>query len=320
MKIIPLSGTNLNVSTICYGGGGFGSSCIGADLDARINAYRDAGGNFLDTAHCYAFWTPAGAGCSERAIGDYIQRNGRGDLVIATKGGHPTAEGYRPTDHWLSAETIRRDLDESLAWLGIDTIDLYWLHRDDTRMPVGAVMETLNAEIRNGRVRHLGASNWHRARIAEANAYALAHGLQGFVANQPEWNLARRNGIPADAPPGTGTQNRCLSTEDRDWHRRSGVTVVPYTSTAGGFFATGGERAKAAYGNEVSFARLERARELARRIGATPGQVALAWLLNQDIPTIPIIGTLDAAHLAEDLGAAELRLTARDVAWLESGS
>ena len=101
MKRQPLPGTDLQISSICYGGASFGSDLRGADLDNCIAIFRDAGGNFLDTAHCYAFWLPAGAGCSERAIGDYVRRQGRGDLVIATKGGHPSAPGYRQTEHWL---------------------------------------------------------------------------------------------------------------------------------------------------------------------------------------------------------------------------
>ena len=110
---------------------------------------------------------------------------------------------------------------------------------------------------------------------------------------------------------------RFLSVKDREWLRQSGLTVVPYSSTAGGFFASGGERAKNVYGNAVSLERLARVQELAKRHHVTPGQIALAWLLNQDIPVIPIIGTLNATHLAEDLGAVDVRLTVQEVAWLE---
>ncbi len=317
MNLTTLAGTDLQVAPICYGAGGFGSLCSGTDLDARINTYRTAGGNFLDSAHCYAFWTPAGTGCSERAIGDYLKRNGRGNLVIGTKGGHPGTQGYRPTDHWLSAETLHQDLADSLTWLGVDCIDLYWLHRDDTRVPVGEIIETLNTEIRSGKIRYLGASNWHRARIEAANTYARSHNLQGFVASQPEWNLGHRNGVPADPPPGTGTEMRFFSEADHEWHRQSGITVIPYSSTAGGYFASNGERSKTTYGNAVSLARLAKAQELAKRHHATPGQIALAWVLNQDIPTIPIIGSLNLAHMKEDLNATSIRLSVQETAWLE---
>lgn len=320
MKTQLLPGTDLRVSRICYGAGGFGSACKGADLAARINAYRDAGGNFLDTAHGYAFWVPEGAGCSERAIADYVRANGKGDLVIATKGGHPSAQGYRETADWLAPAQIAADVDDSLERLGLDTIDLYWLHRDDTRRPMADIIETLNVEIRRGRIRHLGASNWHWSRLQAAHDYAAAHGLKGFAASQPEWNLAEKNGATEHDPgPGTGTEMRRLSPADRDWHRRSGLPVIPYSASAGGYFASGGERAKGGYDNPVSRARLVRAQKLAKRLGATPGQVALAWLLAQPFPVFPIIGALDLQHLAEDLTAPELTLTTADAAWLENG-
>ena len=140
MKRQQLGGTALVVSEICYGGGGFGSARRGAELEALLKLYRDAGGNFLDTAHCYAFWLPEGAGCSECALGDYLRRNGKGDLVIGTKGGHTGAPGYRTTDAWLAPGRVAADIDDSLGRLGFDTLDFFWLHRDDTRLPVGEIV------------------------------------------------------------------------------------------------------------------------------------------------------------------------------------
>lgn len=316
-----LGDTDLAVSVVCYGAGGFGSARQGAELDALLKVYRDAGGNFLDTAHCYAFWTPEGSGCSERAIGDYLRRHGKGDLVIGTKGGHPSAQGYRKTDAWLAPGRVAADIDDSLGWLGLDVLDFYWLHRDDTRVPVGEVVEMLNAERRRGRIRWFGVSNWHRDRLAAANAYATAHGLQGFSASEPEWNLALKNGLPAADPgPETGTEMRVLTAQDRVWHQQTQVPVVPYSSTAGGYFASRGERCQGAYENPISRGRLERAVELAGELGVTPGQIALAWLLNQDFPVFPIIGSLQAEHLQEDLAAADLRLTPAQLHGLEGAT
>ena len=311
-----LPGTDLEVSALCYGTGGFGTQCRGDDLDRRIDAFRAAGGNFLDTAHCYAVWLPGGDGASERAIGDYVRRRGKGDLVIATKGGHPTMPGYRVTDAWLSPGRVAADIDDSLGRLGIETIDLYWLHRDDTRVPVADIVETLNAEVRRGRIRHLGASNWRASRIAEANAYAAAHGLRGFCASQPEWNLAHKNVSDAQRHDTTGTAMLFLPAEDEAWHRRTGFPLIPYTSNAGGYFASAGSRASAAYDNPVSQARLARCRQLTEQLEATPGQIALAWLLAQEFPVFPIIGTLDLEHLRETLAAASLHLTPSQAAWL----
>lgn len=210
------------------------------------------------------------------------------------------------------------DIDDSLGRLGVETLDFFWLHRDDTRLPAGEIVEMLNTEVRRGRIRWFGASNWHRDRLAAANAYAAAHGLQGFAASQQEWNLAVKNGCPAADPgPGAGTEMRVLTDRDRAWHQATHMPVVPYRSTAGGYFASGGERCRADYENPVSRGRLTRAAALAVSLGAAPGQIALAWLLNQPFPVFPIIGSLQPAHLGEDLAAAAIRLTPAQVQALE---
>lgn len=313
-----LTGTDLNLSSICCGAGPFGSALQGRELDAHIAIYRDAGGNFFDTAHCYAFWTPNGAGCSECALGDYLRRNGRGDIVVGTKGGHPGAQGYRRTDHWLSPARIEADIDDSLGRLGVEALDLFWLHRDDTRLEPGEIIETLNREIRRGRIRYAGVSNWRTDRIAAANAYATAHGLQPFVANQPEWNFARKNTTNPDpaTDPSLGTAMLTLEEQDVAWHRRTRLPVIPYSSTACGYFATQGATARGAYENPETLRRLEEARRVASELKVTAGQVALAWLLHQEFPVFPIVGPRNPEHLREDLAATEIALSPTQLARL----
>ena len=233
MKLIQLPNTHLSVSNFCYGGGPLGTSLKGKAMDKFLRVFRDAGGNFLDTAHCYACWVPGGVGLSELAIGDYVKRNGGKGMVIATKGGHPGVPGYRSVDRYLSKGRIEADIDDSLARLGFDTIDLYWLHRDDPRMTVAEIIETLNGEVKRGRIRYLGASNWTTARIAEANEYARAHRLRGFAATQPEWSLAKPN-----AEWRKGSRGHFHSDADVAWCGQQGFPVLPYTPTAGGYFAT----------------------------------------------------------------------------------
>jgi aryl-alcohol dehydrogenase-like predicted oxidoreductase len=316
-----LPGTDLVVSPICYGAGSFDPTAPTAGPDRLLKSYRDAGGNFLDTAHCYAFWLPGGAGCSERALADYVRRNGCGDLVIATKGGHPGAPGYRSVEHWLGPARIESDIDDSLGRLRVERLDLFWLHRDETDRPVAEIVETLNREVRRGRLRWLGASNWRSERIAEANAYAAAHGLAGFVASQPEFSLAVKNTSNPQPQDDASRGNVMLFLEaaDQAWHRRTQLPVVPYTSTAGGYFASGGESGRTAFDNPGSRARLRRTEKLAAELDATAGQVALAWLLHQDFPVFPIIGTRNEDHLREYLGAAGVRLTPEQVRWLADG-
>jgi aryl-alcohol dehydrogenase-like predicted oxidoreductase len=305
--------TDLEVSALCYGTAQWGHAVFGRQLDALVNAFRDAGGNFIDTAHCYACWTPQGAGVSERAVADYLRRNGgRDEMIVATKGGHPSWPGYRTVDRYMSAGRVGADIDDSLARLDCDAIDLYLLHRDDLRMEVGEIIEYLNVEVRRGRIRYFGASNWTSARIAAANAYAAAHKLQGFVISEPQWSLACRN--PASDPT-----LHFLDEADHGWHGRSQMPVMPYASTAGGYFATQGRKRAEQFDNPTSRGRLRRAQQLAAELGCTPNQVALAYLKYQPFPVVPIIGTSDLGHLGDALGALEVKLTQAQVEWLRDG-
>ncbi|NQU75470.1 MAG: aldo/keto reductase [Planctomycetes bacterium] len=314
MEYHRIADTDLNLSALCYGMMSFGTELKGQDADRMYIAFRQAGGNFFDTAHCYAFWLPDGLGASERELGQCLRRHGdRDQVVIATKGGHPAHEqGYPRPDRYLSSEVIASDITESLQRLDVEMIDLYYLHRDDTRVSVGEIIETLNAEIAGGRLRYLGASNWSIRRIAEANDYARSHGLRGFVASQPQWNLARSNA----GPPKSDLDMRSFSDEDAQWHAGQNLAVIPYSPTACGYFATDGKADRFSFDNPVSRTRLQRTQQLAAELGCTPNQVALAYLRQQPFVVIPIIGTKQMPHLLDALGALRVKLTADQVRWL----
>jgi len=312
MKQQLLGDTGLAVSTLCYGTMQFGEMPR-AQSDRLMDSYRDAGGNFFDTAHCYCSWLPSGAGSSERALGDYVKRRGcRDKVVLATKGAHPGGPNYRPAEKYMSPECIRADIGDSLERMQVETIDLYWLHRDDPRVPVGEIIEMLNAEVRRGCIRSLGGSNWTSRRLAEANAYARAHGLMGFAASQPRWNLACEDEFPAGAERLEPGVLLALSDADAAWHAQSGMAVIPYAPTANGFFATDGDR-PASYRTPRGLARLAAAKALAGELGVSPNQVALAWLLHQPFPVFPILGTGDPEHLADALGAIDVTLSPAQV-------
>ena len=309
MERIKLPGSDLEVSRMCLGT----MNLVTPELaETVISVFAQAGGNFLDTAHCYSFWTPHGAGASERSVAAAVRRLGlAGTMVIATKGGHPTEPGYRTVDRYLDAGRVAADIDDSLGRLGADCIDLYWLHRDDLRVAAGEIVEMLNGEIRRGRIRFPGASNWSTARIEEANAYAAAHGLRGFVASQPEYSLA----VP---PEETRTQRFLFRAEEIAWHAKTRFPVIPYSPSAKGYFATGGSSG-GRYDNPGSGERLGRVKSLAARLGVPAGRLALAWLLNQPFPVIPIVGSTNTDHVRDALLAPAVALSQADVLWLERG-
>ncbi|MGE5532523.1 MAG: aldo/keto reductase [Bacteroidota bacterium] len=310
-----LGETDLMVSPLCLGLGNWGSNLAGESAVALLDTFLSAGGNFVDTAHCYGFWGTGGVGASERELGAAMGALGcRERLVIATKGGHPAcAGGYQRPDAYLSPEVLASDVSESLERLGTDWIDLYLLHRDDRRVPVGEIIEALNSHVALGQLRHLGASNWSVERIAAANEYATVHGLRGFGVSQVHFSLADPTWPVTDDPT-----MRTMTPEMLAWHAETRLPVMGYASSAGGFFA-GRASAEAGYGTLGNFARRERAQALAAELGATPAQVALAYLLAQPFPTFPIVGTLNAEHLCEAVGSTRLELTEEQARWLRDG-
>jgi aryl-alcohol dehydrogenase-like predicted oxidoreductase len=312
MKRHPIPNTDLELSALGLGGGGFGSRLRGTELDRLIGRYLDAGGNCIDTAHCYAFWQPEGAGCSERATGEALSRLRAWDrTIVATKGGHPEmGESYRRPDDFLSARAIAADLDDSLKHLGRERIDLYYLHRDDARVPVAEIVGALNDEVRRGRIRWLGASNWSTERLGEANAHAAREGLRGFAIAQLQWSLA----VPTWQMTADPTM-RFVTAESAAWHAAAGIPIAAYSATAGGYFSDS-SRNPPAYDTPENRARRERAGALAEELGCTPTQVALAWLIHQQPRTFPLFSTADPRHLDEALGAVAVTLAPEQVARL----
>jgi aryl-alcohol dehydrogenase-like predicted oxidoreductase len=318
MHPIPLPGTDLTVSPLCLGTGSFGSDTPEAEAFALLDAFAAAGGRFVDTARIYAAWLPHGANASERTLGAWLRRSGRrAQMVVATKGAHPDLATMHRSR--LAPDDLAQDIDASLHYLQIDTIDLYWLHRDDPAVPVGEIIDALNTHIQAGRLRYLGCSNWTAERIRAANAYAQARGLAGFVANQPMWSLAEPNRAAI-----ADKTLVIMDAADRAFHAETGMAVVPYTSQARGYF-TKLERGTLRdadikqYDSPLNRARFRRAQELAARHGTSVTAAALSYLMSQPFPVIPIIGPKSLAQLNDCLQFADWRLTADERAYLEGG-
>jgi aryl-alcohol dehydrogenase-like predicted oxidoreductase len=321
MKQHKLQNTDLSVSDFCYGVMRFGTFVSGEDMFRLYNLYREAGGNFFDTAHYYACWKPNGIGASERSLGQCLRKYGdRDKVVILTKGGLPDqGDSYPRPNDCLTPSVIASDISESLERLQIEKVDVYMLHRDDIRHPVSEIIETLNAEVARGRIRYLGASNWSTARIAEANIYATSKGLQGFVISSPQWNLGKQNHPPVR--PDRSIDYTCvqLNDDDVEWYRDNKFPVMPWTPTAYGYFAGSTSINAQSFENLISSQRRERARKLAGKLGYTTNQIALAYLLSHDFPVFPILGTTSPEHLTDSMDAAKLSLTPEQRDWLRKG-
>ncbi len=310
MRFVDIPGCDLRLSAVCLGGGSFGTAVAQDDVFTLLDAFFAAGGNFLDTALVYGDWAASERSVSEKIIGRWMRARGlRQDVRVGTKGGHPLLE--RMDVPRLSPQEIVSDLVASLSHLQTDWIDLYWLHRDDPARPVGDMLETLEAQVNKGYIRYYGCSNWTVPRIREANEYAQAHGLKGFVASQPMWSLARP--VRECLPDATMV---VMDKESAEFHRSTGMAVIPYSAQAGGFFAKT-ERSgldgldpnrRPLYGSAENAARAERVQNLARERKTTAGSVALAFLMSQPFPVIPIIGAKHPLQLQDGLRATELTL------------
>lgn len=279
---------------------------------ALLDTWRELGGNVIDTAHIYR------GGESERALGLYMQERGcREELVLIAKGAHHNQDRKRVTP-----EDITCDLRDSLARLRTDYADLYILHRDDPSVPVGEIVEALNAHQRAGRIRAFGGSNWTLERLEEANDYARSHGLNGFMASSPHLSLAVPQGeIWADCVD-------ARSPEMMAWYQRTQMPLFAWSSQARGFFSGRftpetpelDETVTRVYFHPDNWERLRRARELGeKRGGYSAIQVALAWVLAQPFPVFPLIGPATVDELRSSVKALELELTPDEVRWLDLG-
>jgi aryl-alcohol dehydrogenase-like predicted oxidoreductase len=286
---------------------------------ALLDAFVDAGGTFLDTAKVYADWLPGERSVSEKTIGAWLRQRGKRDkVVLATKGAHPELATMHKGR--LAPGDIIADLDASLRHLQTDTIDLYWLHRDDTNRPVAEILATMQSQVRTGKIRYYGCSNWRAGRIAEAQAHARDQGWTGFVANQMMWSLAAVN--DAALPDKTMV---AMDTDLKQYHLASGMAAVPYSAQANGYFqrlAAGAkdeirESQQRVYGSHTNDARLERIKQLATETGLSITAIVLGYMISQPFPTLPIFGCRTLEQLRETLGAADVLLTQEQLAFLE---
>ena len=318
MQYAEIPGLNKPVARVVQG-----STMIGSDLDeensfALLDQVFDMGCNTIDTAHVYS------NGESECTIGRWMQaRNLRDKVVIITKGAAHSEDRRRMTPFDIAA-----DLHDSLARLRTDYIDLYLLHRDDLNVPVEPIIDSLNEHQRAGRFHTFGASNWTHQRIAEANAYALANGLEPFVASSPQFSLAESLDEPWPLCISISGSTGAVAHE---WYTQTQMPLLAWSPLASGFFSgrfrrdnlhTFGERewdevCVRTYANETNFQRLDRAEILASEKGLTAAQVALAYVMNQPMNVFALVGPHSGEKFRMNVEASEVRLTQEEIAWID---
>jgi aryl-alcohol dehydrogenase-like predicted oxidoreductase len=268
----------------------------------------EGGFTFFDTADMYS------QGASEVATGRLLRKLlTREELVVATKVYFPMTPG--PNGRGLSRKHILSAIDASLQRLELDYVDLYQIHRWDSETPIEETMEALHEVVKAGKARYIGASSMYAWQFAKAQRVAERHGWTPFVSMQNHYNLIYREEEREMIP-------QCID---------QGVGVIPWSPLARGFLAgtrtrEGERRTRRSetdplqdewYGRPEDFDVVDRVLEVAGERGVPPAQVALAWLLHKPGVTAPIVGATKLAHLEDALAAAELDLSADEIARLE---
>jgi aryl-alcohol dehydrogenase-like predicted oxidoreductase len=317
MKTRPIPRTNLTASVLCLGTAEFGSGVDDATAEQIIETYLDAGGNVLDTAEIYAAWLKNGEHRSETCLGTWLRKHkNRDGLIISTKGAHPRLNAMdKPR---MSKSIVESDLDSSLQRLGIDCVDIYWLHRDDPGTPVEEIVLMLEEFRKAGKIRHKGLSNWTLPRAEAARVAAEKLGVEGFIGIQNQWSLAK-----ADASKGDPTW---AYTDDSffEWHLRHNIAAFPYTTQANGYFRRlengtidqASDLVKRLFHSPENDGRFKRIKALQAETGLTVGAIVLGYLLAQPFPVFPLIGPKKVADLLESIESAQATLTPEDIAFL----
>jgi aryl-alcohol dehydrogenase-like predicted oxidoreductase len=317
MEMRKMGRTGLKVAPICFGG-----NVLGWTTDERtsfdvLDAYVEGGGNFIDSADSYSRWVPGNVGGeSETVLGNWMRERGnRAQIILATKVGNPMGSG--PNERGTSRNHIMNSVERSLRRLQTEYIDLYQAHTDDRDTPQDETLRAFDDLIRQGKVRYIGTSNFSAWRLATALWASDTHGYARYETLQPRYNLAAREDYERELEP------LC---------QEQGIGVITYSSLASGFLS-GKYRAgrdlpatpraqgvQRGYMNEKGFATLDAVERVAREAGATPGQVALAWILARPAITAPIASATSVEQTREMLAAADLHLSADALAILDAAS
>ncbi len=299
-----LGRSGLQVSPLCFGGNVFGWTVDEATSFRLLDAWVDAGMNFIDTADVYSRWVPAHTGGeSETIVGKWLKQSGKRDkIVLATKVGKDMGDGKVG----LAPAYIRSAVEASLKRLQTDVIDLYQSHDDDPKTPLADTAGAFADLIQAGKVRAIGASNFTAARLSEALSVSAAQGLPRYESLQPLYNLVERPAYEAEL------EAVCV---------QHGLGVINFYALASGFLSgkyrsasdlgksPRGEGAKK-YLNTHGLGVLAALDSVATRLDSTTAQVALAWQIARPSITAPIASATSLDQLQGLLAAATLRLDA----------
>lgn len=337
MNKIPFGMTGEMVSQYSLGCMLMGTQTDHATSFEMLDRFMGAGGNFLDTANCYAWWLDKNSAGdeSESLLGDWMEaRKNRSQVFLATKGGARLKDmglvrnaqgeinwgGVRQAYEYLSAGVIRSALENSLRRLKTDYIDLYYVHIDDRQTPQEETLAVLNDLVRQGKVRYIACSNWRTWRLERARNLSAAQGWPAYVGIQQQYSYLRPK-AGADFGIGFNVDDELLDYLCAN----PAVTLMAYSPLLKGIYDDPQKRATVSYiwnpfDNDDARARLEVLGRMAREMNISNSQLVMAWLLHHQPRVIPIVGarTLEQYEIA--MSALDIDLSSEQMAALNAAS
>lgn len=308
MKTVSLGNTGEQVSALCLGTMYFGSS-VNQEMSQRLlDQYLDAGGTFLDTANIYAWWVNGYAGGeSEKLLGAWMkERKNREKLFIASKVGF----GYGQVKIGLSVRQIVAECEKSLRRMGIETIDLYYAHVDDRQTPMQETLASFDQLVKDGKVRYIGASNFRAWRLDEARWTSQKLGLAEYQCIQ------QRHTYLPPRPGHTFGPQIAVNDDLLDYCRANRITLLSYSPLLAGAYTRSDRPLPEQYLSADNQQRLAVLQQIAQECGATPNQVILAWMLQNNPLVLPVFSASNPQQMSEDLAVLDLTLNADQMARL----
>jgi len=320
MKYFTLndSTNKIDMSKISFGAGIFDNYSKRDDYFRLLDIYFEKGGNVIDTARVYCDWCESGKDTSEKIVGEWIKYSGieRKNIIVVTKCAHPPLDDM--FKNRLTKKEINSDIDRSLELLGLDNVDILFLHRDNADALLDEVIDTLDEVKSIGKTKFIGASNWTAERIKQANDYALTANKTPFSISQISYSLA------VTTPKECGDETLvCMNNKEYSFYKSNNFPVMAFASQGKGFFSKYlamdelTKKIQSRFYSEQNLQRAEVVKRLCEEKGASPAAVALAFITSQPMPTSAIIGMSSAEQLLDSLSIPDLELTISDIRRLD---
>lgn len=293
-------------SRILLGTAYFGNGITKDAAFLMMDKFREMGGTHIDTARYYA------DGLSEEVVGEWMASRKAKEMLISSKGGYYDPDAGE--DPRINEKDIVGDLDKSLKALKCDTLEFYWLHRDDKKRPAEEIIDFMNRLVKSGKILKFGASNWTSERIKAANDYAKSNALMGFSASQIRFNpafcLGERSGLVG------------MDEKEFEFYKESKMPVVAYSSQAKGFFSkmaelgesSLSEKAKKRYLCKENLDRLEVLKKLSKKYDVSIASIICGAFSSFDVPEVfPVIGTSRLSQIEDSLSGTDVNIEKQEL-------